>query len=283
MLLIPWSLPVDHLLPSSGPKVLFDSPWNRVRSLVNTGQCWQKQEEEYFIAKLPAITWMFMVLKVSVWAQNLVYITPGPRQCVSALGLIAHNGNLNTSSYWELPRDMGAGTVSPLFILGPWYLLSDHLGPTCTLNGCVPYPVHPHKGEEETALACFSQQLLTGERWEGRGSLGHKILTSTLPVKAVSGAHLSVPLVVFRTAWSQDKPSFLWQNPTATHASHIKASLLSGQQIASSLLTNHSQQLQGALYVQMLLPDILSQYTNSLPPLLPWSLPISKNCHTAKH
>lgn len=199
MLSIPWSFPVDHL-PSSVPKVLLDSPWNRVWSLVNTGQCWRKQEE-YFIAKLPAITWMLMVLKASVWAQNPVYVAPGPWECVSALGLIAHNRNLNTTSgYWELPRGMGAGTVSPLFNLRPWYLLSDHLGPTCVLNGCMPNPVHPHRAEEDAALTCFSGQLFTGERQEGRGSPGHKICTSILPVKAVSGARLSVP--VFRTAWS---------------------------------------------------------------------------------
>lgn len=83
--------------------------------------------------------------------------------------------------------------------------------------------------------------------------------------------------------WPQDEPSFLWKNLMAAHASHLKNNFLCQQQEASLLLTDRSQQLQGALYVPALLPDILSQYTSSLTPLLPRSLPISKSCHTAKH
>lgn len=159
-----------------------------------------------------------------------------------------------------------------------------------THNGCAPDLVHSHRAEVKTVLTYFLGQLLTGERREGRGSAGHKPLVPAPPGRDVSGAQLPVSvsqlcaMALFRAARSQDKISHPFFDKTwQQHMPHLlNHGPLCWQQIASSPLTNRSR-LEGALYLAMFLPDILSQYTSSLPPLLPRSLPLSKSCHTARH
>lgn len=130
----------------------------------------------------------------------------------------------------------------------PCHLLSDPPGPTCMLNSCVPNPVHPHRSEEETSLTYFSGQVLTGEREKGRGSVGHKIFTSTLPVKAVSGltslCHSTVSMILLRAARSQDKMNHPFFDKTWQQCMpHIKNTLLFWQQwdnIFAASQTTHS-------------------------------------------